>query len=248
MKRLLIAVAVAVPGLSHAETYLRAGAAYERSSEAGFRDLDCSAAAPPALFGCSAAADGQPLTARGDFGSTAAVDLGLGWRVSPYLRLEAQATYRPDLDFVGQANFLRTPGDQRTSADMNSLSGMVAAYADLGVYGKLRPFVGAGIGAARNKLGPLRFAFPGLAANATTIIPGASHTNTAWMATAGVSWPLSRRLTLDVAYRYADLGEVRSGAGPAVITRTSGVRSIDIAPTHASLVTQGVGASVRWGF
>ena len=105
-----------------------------------------------------------------------------------------------------------------------------------------------GAGAARNKVGDVRFSFPGLGATASTVIPGGRETNFAWMAAAGVSLPVSSRLTLDVAYRYVDLGDVRTSAGPATITRTSGVRAIDIAPTYADLVTQGVSASVRLAF
>ncbi|OYX35089.1 MAG: hypothetical protein B7Y99_04340 [Caulobacterales bacterium 32-69-10] len=248
MKLAIALAALALPLAAHAETYVRAGAAYEHSSETGFRDLDCSASAPPALFGCAAGADGGLLSAQGGFGSTAAVELGLGRRITPHLRLEGLVTYRPDLDFGGRANFVRTPGEQRVSADMNSLSAMAVIYADLGVYGRLRPFLGLGAGAARNKVSDVRFAFPGLGATASTVIPGGGETNFAWMAAAGVSLPVSSRLTLDVAYRYVDLGDVRTEAGPAVITRTSGVRAIDIAPTYADLVTQGVSASVRWAF
>jgi opacity protein-like surface antigen len=240
--------ALALPLAARAETYVRAGVAYEHSSETGFRDVDCSGTAPPALFGCAAGADGGLLSAQGGFGSTAAVEVGLGRRITPHLRLEGLVTYRPDLDFSGRANFVRTPGEQRVGADMNSLSALAVAYADLGVYGRLRPFLGLGAGVSSNKVGAVTFSFPGLGPTASTVTPNGRQTNFAWMAAAGVSLPVSSRLTLDVAYRYVDLGDVRTDAGPAVITRTSGVRSIDIAPTYADLVTQGVSASVRLSF
>jgi opacity protein-like surface antigen len=68
------------------------------------------------------------------------------------------------------------------------------------------------------------------------------------MASAGMSWSLSQRATLDLAYRYTDLGDVRTDAGPAAIVRAVRTIPLDIAPTHANLVVQGVSASVRWAF
>jgi opacity protein-like surface antigen len=105
-----------------------------------------------------------------------------------------------------------------------------------------------GLGVARNRLGRAAYALPGLGADAATVVPAATRTGAAWMAAAGVSWPLSARTTLDLAYRYADLGEVRTGAGRAVVTRPGAARTLDLAPTRAALVTQGVSASLRWAF
>lgn len=248
VRLVLLALALALPAAAQAETYVRAGAAYERSRETGFRDLDCASAAPPALYGCGASEAGGPLTARGGFGSTAAMEVGLGRRISPWFRIEANLAYRPDLDFRGQANFVRTPGEQRTTADASSLAAMGVIYADLGLYGRMRPFLGVGIGAARNRIGAVRFDFPGLGAGAATIAPGDSRTGLAWMATAGFSTEVSTRLTVDLAYRHVDLGQMRTAAGPAEIVRAAGVRRLDVAATRASLASQGVAASLRWRF
>jgi opacity protein-like surface antigen len=243
-----IAAILGVPAGAQAQGYLRAGLGYDVSETSRVQDADCSATAPPALFGCGAAPDGSVLAARGDMGRTAALELGAGRRLAPYLRGEVQAAWRPGLAFDGRANFLRTPGDQQVSAKVDSKTLIAAAYFDFGALGRLRPFIGLGAGAARNRVGAMRYAFPGLAANAATITPGGSRTSFTWMATAGVAWPLSNRLTLDLAYRYADLGKVRTEAGPAAIVRASGTRAITIAPTQAGLIAQGVSASVRWGF
>ena len=238
----------AIPLAARAETYVRAGAGFENSSHDRFRDVDCNQSEPPALFGCAVAVDGQPLAARGDFGTTPTVDLGLGWRLSPYVRVEVEGTYRPSLNFGGQANFLRTPGEQPVSARGHTLTALAVGWLDLGTYGRLRPFLGLGLGVSRNHMGAVRYDFPGLAQPAATITSGGSDSQTAWMASAGVSWPLSRRATLDVAYRYTDLGDMRTDAGPAAIVRSTRTIGLDIAPTHAALVSQGVSASVRWAF
>src|SRR5262249_35115408 len=133
MKRpllLLAAALLAAPGAAQAQSYVRAGLGYDVSNETGFRDQDCQSTAPPALFGCGAAARGGPLTAGGDFGRSVMVQLGLGRRFAPYLRGEVEAAWRPDLAFDGQANFVRTPGEQPVSAKLDSRSLLAAAYAD----------------------------------------------------------------------------------------------------------------------
>jgi opacity protein-like surface antigen len=179
---LFAVLALALPAAAHAEgVYARAGAGYERSSEDRLR------------------APGGPALAQGDLGGTPVGDLGLGWRATSFVRIEALGSWRPGLAFAG--------------AEVDSLSALAVGWVDLGVYGKARPFLGAGVGVARNRLeGEGR------------------STETAWMAAAGVAWPLSPRATLDVAYRYLDLGHVRTAAA------------------RAGLVSQGLAASVRWGF
>ena len=118
------------------------------------------------------------------------------------------AEYRPRLAFEGRANFLEPRRQQSVAAELSSLSAMLAAYVDLpglGLprLGPLAPFVGAGVGAARTRIGETRMTFP----RTTTIVPGASRAGFAWMLTAGVAVTLDERMTLDLAWRYTDLGE-----------------------------------------
>jgi hypothetical protein len=184
--------------------YARAGIAWEASADAGFKDEACGR--PGAAFGCGAGLDGRPFAARGDFGRTAAVEFGLGERVLPFLRLEAVAAWRPGLAFEGRA---ATPaGAGAVRSDLDSLAGFVAAYADVGGYGRARPFLGLGVGAARNRLGPLP-----LPAGATR---AGARVEPAWMAAAGVAWIVSPTTTVEAALRHVDLGRVGSGGAAPV--------------------------------
>ena len=70
------------------------------------------------------------------------------------MRLEALFEYWPRFTFDGRANFLDPERLQSVSADLSSLSGMLAAYVDLPQLGLRKlglfnPFIGGGIGAAR---------------------------------------------------------------------------------------------------
>jgi opacity protein-like surface antigen len=80
------------------------------------------------------------------------------------------------------------------------------------------------------------------------VIRGGTGTDLAYMLTAGGTMRLTGRLVLDVGYRYSDLGQVRTESGPAVITRTSFRRVLDIAGTEADLSAHGVTAGLRVEF
>ena len=214
--RLAAAAIVAGAGIHAADgsadqLYLRAGMGLDRPAETAFTDLDCSSASPAALYGCGRGGDGAPYRSVGDFGTAPVLELGLGYAAAPAVRLEVLAEYRPRLAFDGRANFLATARRQSVVAKLSSLSAILAAYVDLpglGLprLGPLAPFVGAGVGAARTWIGETRMTFPAT----TTIVPGASRTGFAWMLTAGVAVALDERMTLDLAWRYSDLGEVRT--------------------------------------
>ena len=211
MKRVLLAAASIAAGTSigsaqAGDLYLRAGAGLDFPAGTAFTDLDCSSVSPAALYGCGRGGDGAPLRSIGDFERVPVIELGLGHAVLPAVRLEAVAEYRPRFAFDGRSNFRQTAGRQSVAADLSSLSAMLAVHVDLGSLGvpgpgSLRPFVGAGVGAARNRIGETRMTFP----RTTTVVPGACRTGVAWMVTAGFAVPLGGGTALDLAASKARL-------------------------------------------
>ena len=153
-------------------------------------------------------------TARSALWMVPVLELGLGYAAAQAVRLEVLAEYRPRFAFGGRANFLETGRWQSVAAELSSLSAMLAAYFDpagMGVprLGSLETFVGAGVGAVHNRIGETRMTFP----KTTTIVRRASQTDVAWMLTVGFAVPLREGTTLDLAWRYTDLGVVRTGRG-----------------------------------
>ena len=126
--------------------YLRAGMSLNLSSNSRFGDADCLSTSPAALYGCGKGNNGTSLGTQGNFGSAAGIEVGLGFLVAPKLRLETSIAYRPRFTFEGSANFVQTSADQPVTADLWSMSGMVATYMDLSKYGPFRLFVGTGAG------------------------------------------------------------------------------------------------------
>ena len=121
------AAARRLPGSAAAEAvYLRAGIGLTRPADTQFTDVDCSSLVPAALYGCGLGGDDAPHRSVGDFGTVAGLELGLGYAVSSAVRLEALVAYRPRFTFDGRANFLDPDRRQSVSADLASLSGILA--------------------------------------------------------------------------------------------------------------------------
>ncbi len=150
----LLAVA-ALPVLSVAaaadETYVRVGAGIDRSTGARFTDADC---ATHGLYGCGNGSDGAPHSTFGDFGASAGVEVGLGRRVAPALRIEGIVQFRPRATYEGRANFLASDRRQSVSAGLSAVSGLAVMYADLTELGlpglgRFHPFAGGDAGISR---------------------------------------------------------------------------------------------------
>ena len=231
--------------------YIRAGLGLERPSDTRFTDRDCASRSPAALYGCGRGGDGAPTRSSGDFATAGALELGLGRVVAPMARIEARLEYRPRLAFEGRTNFLAPGRRQSVAADLTTLSALLAAQLDLpglgfgaAAHGPVVPFVGAGAGVARVHIGETRMMFP----KTTTIVPGASRTDFAWMATAGLAAPLDKHTTLELAWRYADLGEVRTDRGAGQVVWRDGSREplpLDLAATRGRLRGHGLWLSLR---
>ena len=246
-----VVLIVAAPAAAHA-FYVRAGLFLDGSEPTRFKDKDCASTSPAALYGCGDGVDGEPLSSLGDFGTTGGIDLGLGHALTPALRLEAIVQHHPRVPFKGRANFRQTTDRQDVSAKLSTLTGMLAAYVDLPALGlpragPLSPFVGAGAGLSRIRIGETRMEFP----RTRTIVPGGRRTGFAWMATAGLAVSLGEKVTLDVAYRYTDYGDATTGKATGRIEWRDGSRSpfpLPLARTRADLRRHGWVLSLRYAF
>lgn len=232
------------------DLYLRGGIGLDRPGDTAFTDTDCASIAPAALYGCGTGGDGAPYRSHGNFGTAPAVEFGLGYATGGTMRFELLMEYRPRFIFEGHANFLAPERRQSVSAELSSVAGMLAGYLDLAALGlpkpgSVAPYVGSGVGVARARIGETTMTFPAT----TTTVPGGSRVNLAWMATAGVAVSLNGRLSLDLAWRYTDLGEVRTERGDGQVVWRDGSREplpLDLAPTQARLRGHGLRLSLRY--
>lgn len=140
---------------------------------------------------------------------------GVGYAVNDFLRVDGIVEYRGEVGFHGLDTWMdgTTTRYNNYTAKKSEWLLMANAYADLGEFRGVVPYIGAGIGASRNTIHSFR--------DAGTTGPGGSPTlayadaastwNLAWAVHAGVGFKATDRMTIDLGYSYLDLGYARSG-------------------------------------
>ncbi|WP_131194769.1 outer membrane protein [Lichenihabitans psoromatis] len=162
------------------------------------------------------------------------VDIGVGYQVNNWLRFDATGEYRTDQHFSTIESYdagagFGVPGTGRGydqyNGSLQSSVFLVNAYADLGTWYGLTPFIGAGVGAAYNRvtsLSDLGVGGPTIVDQAGNVFNGVGNGgfgfakehdkfNLAYAAMAGVSYSVSQNLKLELGYRYLNMGDATSG-------------------------------------
>ncbi len=99
------------------------------------------------------------------------------------------------------------PEDDPLHTEVTSYTMMVKAYKDLGNWGGITPYLGAGLGLAYNKVDDVYFTGNPALVNR---IHGDNDLSFAWALMAGIGYQISDRAVLDLGYRYSDLGSAQS--------------------------------------
>lgn len=149
-----------------------------------------------------------------DMKSSPLFGIGIGYKRNHWLRFDLTGEYRGDAAFFAMDRLPNgtTPTGLQTNeytADISSWLGLANAYWDIATWCGLTPYVGAGIGFATLSVEGLK----DVNVPASSVFYGANNTTTnfAWALHAGLAYDVSPGLTIDLAYRYADLGNAASG-------------------------------------
>lgn len=127
----------------------------------------------------------------------AVLGIGVGYQFNNWLRGDVTLDYQFASRFSVGDNPLVAGSKLWSSALFTN------AYADLGTWWGVTPYVGAGIGAAYNHLSEF------------------GRWNFAWAAMAGAAYHLSPNLSFDFGYRYADLGSTYAANGTTLLDVTA---------------------------
>lgn len=155
------------------------------------------------------------------FDSAPFFGLGIGYNFNDWLRFDVTGEYRGKANFhgfdigsLGGGGFI----DDRYTASKSEWTFLLNGYVDLGTWYNLTPFVGAGIGVSRNTIsnfGDISACINTLSCAANggsdAFAPDASKWNFAWALHAGLAYRVSKNLTVELAYRYIDLGDAETG-------------------------------------
>ena len=148
--------------------------------------------------------------------------IGAGYQFNSWFRADITGEYRSKVHFSG-TDFAVIQGlgpiADTYSGGYSSWVGMANIYADLGTWWCITPFVGVGVGGAYNQFSGLTdfgaIPSPGVGSvNAATYFANSgSKTSFAWAAHAGLAYKVSQNFTVELAYRYLDLGTGITGKG-----------------------------------
>lgn len=196
-------------------------------------------------------------------------DLGVGYQLSNFFRFDVTGEYRGDMG-LSATNILNDQGTTATpfgtlaarnsattlfKGQLSSAIFLANGYVDLGNYWGLTPFVGAGIGGARNFLSGVTETgvFTARVANNTFSAPfrgslaNQGHTSLAWALMGGAAFDITPNLKLEVAYRYLDFGRLRSGKETIVLPTGAAVPQ-PFSGRSRDLVSNDVKIGLRWSF
>ena len=148
----------------------------------------------------------------------------VGYRIGPDTRIDLSVDYFGSTEVSGHST---AAVPSTGSANLESLVGLLNGYMDLppvNVFAPIQPYIDGGIGIAENVLGKTS-GNSGAAGPFT--LGGASRTNFAWALGAGGGYPLAPHLTLDVSYRFLDVGQIRTDS-----TLSFGDMSLQVTPSR----------------
>ncbi len=153
---------------------------------------------------------------KGGFGSAPIFSVGVGYQYNDFLRGDITAEYRGSanfnaLDYVtfdsGGGVIVTNTNDYR--AKKSEWLFLANAYADVGTFYGITPYVGAGIGASRNTISGFRDT--NVIANGGGYAGSESKWNFAWALHAGLGIKATERMTVDLGYSFVNLGDARTG-------------------------------------
>ncbi len=137
---------------------------------------------------------------------------GVGYRWNKHLRFDVTGEYRGKSTFHGldkyETDFDFFGTNQYTSTHTGWLA-LFNGYVDLGTWWCFTPYVGGGIGWARNEVE--EFIDVNVPNHGVAFSKGGSESDFAWAIHAGIAYEVTPNLTIDFGYRYTDLGDARSG-------------------------------------
>jgi opacity protein-like surface antigen len=185
-----------------------------------------------------------------EFTSGMSYGLGVGYQFNNWFRADITGEYRGKVHFSG-TDFASIAGlgpiADTYSGGISSWVGMLNVYADLGTWWCITPFVGVGIGGAFNQTSGLTdfgaIPSPGVGSvnAATYFATGANKWDLAWAVHAGLAYKVTSNMTVELAYRYMDLGTAITGGGQTF----DGTRSVR-AFQFNDLTSQDIRLGVRW--
>jgi opacity protein-like surface antigen len=184
------------------------------------------------------------------FNTAGIFGLGVGYQVNNWFRTDVTGEYRGNSQFFG-TDTVTLPGGVGTHTYHATKSEWVVlanAYVDLGTWWCVTPFIGAGVGASFNTIKSFTdfgATQAGATILATTYGADASKWSFAWAVYAGLAYQVTPNFTVELAYRFLNLGDATTGPTNSF----DGVTVVNGTPFQfKDLTSQDIKLGVRWMF
>jgi opacity protein-like surface antigen len=148
---------------------------------------------------------------KGGFDSAPFYRAGVGYQWNNWFRTDLTGEYRGKAGFHALDIFLNGANFNTNdyTASKSEWVALANAYVDLGTWWRVTPFLGAGIGATQNRIDHFRD---------TNVIAGGggwagsgTRWNFAWALMAGAAYRVTSAFSVELSYRYLNLGKANSG-------------------------------------
>lgn len=196
-----------------------------------------------------ASATGFEFIDRGGFDSAPIFGVGIGYKHNNWFRWDLTGEYRGGASFHAMDRYVADPGppiDYETNdyrAKKSEWLFLANAYLDLGTWKGITPFIGAGIGTSRNTIS--HFTDTKVIAGGGGYAGTASKWEFAWALHAGVVYDVTPNFAIELAYRYLDLGDARTGT---LLNQGTGT-CVTCAPMEfRGITSHDLKLGVRWMF
>lgn len=184
---------------------------------------------------------GSVQTASLEFDSAMLFGLGFGFQFNNWLRLDATAEYRSRSDFDG-LHIINQSFTDEYKAKKSEWLFLLNAYADLGTWWCVTPFVGLGVGFSHVTISSFTDTCTTCAGGGVAFADTASQWNFAWALHAGLAFQASQSLNIEFAYRYVSLG---NGITGDVITY-NGINDFNNPVTFKDISSHDFKLGLRW--
>lgn len=128
---------------------------------------------------------------------------GIGYKINQNFRTDFTLQYA---EMKHKARASASLVTWKTKQKIKNLTGFLNAYGQIEVQKLFYPYITAGIGFSRNKVGDFYQIFPN---GQSIIFKGKNKTGLAWNVGAGVQLTVYKNFALDVGYRFSDLYKIK---------------------------------------
>jgi len=178
-----------------------------------------------------------------NFESGVLFGIGAGYKWNNWLRFDVTGEYRGETGFHGFDTW--NDGIARFNnytAKKSEWLVLANAYLDLGTWWCITPFIGAGVGWSYVTMHSFRDAGTDGLAPTMAYANAASKSNFAWALHAGLSYEVTRSFSVELAYRYVNLGNGLTGD----IIAFDGTNNVNNPMHFKDITSHDVKFGVRW--